>query len=109
MVILRNSSSIKSISNLTGFPKEMLESDMNLESDLGIDSIKRVEILSTLEKELPEIGAISSDEISTFKTIDEISTWLDNNLGQNQQEKQTTIQVQTDPPPAQKKTQKTNH
>ena len=73
---------IKTISDLTGFPKEMLEGDMNLESDLGIDSIKRVEILSTLEKELPQIGTLSSDEIAGFKTIDEISQYLDDNLGQ---------------------------
>ncbi len=79
---------IDTISNLTGFPKEMLEGDMNLESDLGIDSIKRVEILSTLENKLPQIGTISSDEIAGFKTIDEISAYLDKNSGQNQKKNQ---------------------
>ncbi|MCP3901913.1 MAG: polyketide-type polyunsaturated fatty acid synthase PfaA, partial [Desulfobacteraceae bacterium] len=87
---------INTISDLTGFPKEMLEGDMNLESDLGIDSIKRVEILSTLEKELPQIGTISSDEIASFKTIDEISAYLDNNLGQNSQEIQKPVTVQAE-------------
>ena len=32
---------------------EMLDLDMGLESDLGIDSIKRVEILSALQERLP--------------------------------------------------------
>ena len=34
----------------TGYPPEMLELDAGIESDLGIDSIKRVEILTALQK-----------------------------------------------------------
>ncbi len=82
---------INTISDLTGFPKEMLENDMDLESDLGIDSIKRVEILSTLEKDLPQIGTIASHEIAGFKTIDEISIYLDSKLDNNPGKKQTAI------------------
>ncbi|MCG8638893.1 MAG: SDR family NAD(P)-dependent oxidoreductase, partial [Desulfobacterales bacterium] len=65
------------ISELTGFPVEMLEPDMNLESDLGIDSIKRVEILSKLEQELDHIHSVSSDEIAGLKTIKEIVNHLE--------------------------------
>ena len=36
------------ISKRTGYPKEMLALDQDLEADLGIDSIKRVEILGSL-------------------------------------------------------------
>ncbi|MCU0592366.1 MAG: acyltransferase domain-containing protein [Desulfobacterales bacterium] len=36
------------VSGLTGYPVEMLGLDMDIEADLGIDSIKRVEILSAL-------------------------------------------------------------
>jgi polyketide-type polyunsaturated fatty acid synthase PfaA len=36
------------ISELTGYPADMLNLDMDIESDLGIDSIKRVEILSAM-------------------------------------------------------------
>lgn len=64
------------ISELTGFPVEMLEPSMNLESDLGIDSIKRVEILSRLEQELDHIKSLSSDDIATLKTIEEIVAFL---------------------------------
>jgi acyl transferase domain-containing protein/3-hydroxymyristoyl/3-hydroxydecanoyl-(acyl carrier protein) dehydratase/NAD(P)-dependent dehydrogenase (short-subunit alcohol dehydrogenase family) len=105
---------IKTISDLTGFPKEMLEGDMDLESDLGIDSIKRVEILSTLEKELPQIGTLSSDEIAGFKTINEISSYLDKSLGQiteqipdqetNQEQNEQSLSVTT--PSDKKKTLK---
>ncbi len=64
------------ISELTGFPKEMLEPEMSLESDLGIDSIKRVEILSKLEQALPDINAISPDEMGSLKTIQDIVQYL---------------------------------
>lgn len=38
----------------TGYPAEMLRLDLDLEADLGIDSIKRVEILGTLRDSLPD-------------------------------------------------------
>ena len=60
------------ISELTGFPSEMLEPSMNLESDLGIDSIKRVEIFSRLEQELDGAMKISTDDLAGLKTIGEI-------------------------------------
>ena len=37
------------VSDLTGYPVEMVKPDMDIEADLGIDSIKRVEILSAME------------------------------------------------------------
>ena len=38
----------------TGYPRDMVGFDRNLEVDLGIDSIKRVEIVGTLLQGLPE-------------------------------------------------------
>ncbi|MGH1348428.1 MAG: phosphopantetheine-binding protein, partial [Nannocystales bacterium] len=37
------------VSEKTGYPTEMLSPEMNLEADLGIDAIKRVEILSAVQ------------------------------------------------------------
>jgi acyl carrier protein len=42
------------VSDRTGYPSEMLGLDQDLEADLGIDSIKRVEILGALQKILPQ-------------------------------------------------------
>lgn len=67
---------IETISQLTGFPVEMLAPSMNLESDLGIDPIKRVEILSKLEQKLEHIDTIASDEIANLKTISEIIEYM---------------------------------
>ena len=38
------------VADKTGYPTDMLETDMDLEADLGIDSIKRVEILALCKK-----------------------------------------------------------
>jgi NAD(P)-dependent dehydrogenase (short-subunit alcohol dehydrogenase family) len=38
----------------TGYPRDMLGLDQNLEADLGIDSIKRVEVVGALLKFLPD-------------------------------------------------------
>jgi NAD(P)-dependent dehydrogenase (short-subunit alcohol dehydrogenase family)/acyl carrier protein len=38
----------------TGYPADMLSLDADLEADLGIDSIKRVEIIGELRRSLPE-------------------------------------------------------
>ncbi|MCP3942786.1 MAG: SDR family NAD(P)-dependent oxidoreductase [Desulfobacteraceae bacterium] len=67
---------VDAISELTGFPVEMLEPSMNLESDLGIDSIKRVEILSKLEQKLDDTNTISSEDMAGLKTIQDIVEFL---------------------------------
>ncbi|MEA2060259.1 MAG: SDR family NAD(P)-dependent oxidoreductase [Thermodesulfobacteriota bacterium] len=69
---------VKTISSLTGFPEEMLEPDMDLESDLGIDSIKRVEIVARLEKELPEAKSLTPENMGTLKTLNDICLALEN-------------------------------
>lgn len=46
------------VSEITGFPVEMLSEDLDLEleSELGVDSIKRAEIFSKLQETVPEIA-----------------------------------------------------
>jgi acyl transferase domain-containing protein/NAD(P)H-dependent flavin oxidoreductase YrpB (nitropropane dioxygenase family)/NAD(P)-dependent dehydrogenase (short-subunit alcohol dehydrogenase family) len=41
------------VSERTGYPPEMIDLDMNIEADLGIDSIKRVEILGAFQRAWP--------------------------------------------------------
>jgi NAD(P)-dependent dehydrogenase (short-subunit alcohol dehydrogenase family) len=54
----------------------MLQLDMDVEADLGIDSIKRVEILSTLEEKMPDLPKISPDQMGTLKTLGQILAYL---------------------------------
>jgi malonyl CoA-acyl carrier protein transacylase len=67
---------LETVSRLTGYPTEMLGMDMDIESDLGIDSIKRVEILSTLEEQIPNLPAISPEIMGSLKTLGQIVEYL---------------------------------
>jgi acyl transferase domain-containing protein/NAD(P)-dependent dehydrogenase (short-subunit alcohol dehydrogenase family) len=64
------------VSTLTGYPQEMLGLEMDIEADLGIDSIKRVEILSTIEERLPDLPQITPDMIGSLKTLGQIVDFL---------------------------------
>ena len=62
----------------TGYPRDMLDPDQNLEADLGIDSIKRVEIIGALLKALPEMASQSqaSEALNSQKTLNGMLAWL---------------------------------
>ncbi|MGE3805961.1 MAG: SDR family NAD(P)-dependent oxidoreductase [Gemmataceae bacterium] len=64
------------VAEKTGYPVEMLELDMELDSDLGIDSIKRVEILSAVQESLPEAPAIKSEHLGTLRTLRQVADFL---------------------------------
>ncbi|MEE4604749.1 MAG: SDR family oxidoreductase [Desulfobacteraceae bacterium] len=66
------------VGQLTGYPVEMLGLDMDIEAELGIDSIKRVEILSALEEKMPDLPTVSPEIMGTLKTLGQISEYLGN-------------------------------
>ena len=49
------------VSERTGYPIEMLGLDLDLEADLGVDSIKRVEILGNFQQSFTVAGVASPD------------------------------------------------
>jgi acyl transferase domain-containing protein/NAD(P)H-dependent flavin oxidoreductase YrpB (nitropropane dioxygenase family) len=59
------------VSERTGYPVDMLGLDADLEGDLGIDSIKRVEIAGTFTQDLPaeQREAIDVEELTGSKTL----------------------------------------
>ncbi|WP_333798577.1 SDR family NAD(P)-dependent oxidoreductase [Trichlorobacter lovleyi] len=64
------------ISEKTGYPMEMLELSMSMDADLGIDSIKRVEILSALQERLPTAPVIGPDQLGVLNTLGQIAEYL---------------------------------
>jgi hypothetical protein len=70
------------VSQRTGYPVEMLDPTLDLESDLGIDSIKRVEIFGQFRRLLPESmyeefeGRL--EELAGLGTLNGISDWIRN-------------------------------
>ncbi|WP_096671632.1 type I polyketide synthase [Dolichospermum compactum] len=64
------------VSEKTGYPVEMLELSMDMEADLGIDSIKRVEILGGLLELYPDLPKPNPEEIGELRTLGEIATYM---------------------------------
>ncbi|MBG1267074.1 type I polyketide synthase [Nostoc sp. WHI] len=63
-------------SDKTGYPVEMLEMDMDMEADLGIDSIKRVEILGALQEMYPNLPKPNLEELAEKRTIGQVVEYL---------------------------------
>ena len=64
------------VAELTGYPIEMLDLDMDLEADLGIDSIKRLEILAGVQTRLPEMPAVDSTHVGSLRTLRSIIDYM---------------------------------
>ncbi len=64
------------VAELTGYPEAMLDLAMDIEADLGIDSIKRVEILSAMEERMPRLPRVTPDMVGTLKTLGQICDYL---------------------------------
>ena len=64
------------ISEKTGYPVEMLELDMDMEADLGIDSIKRVEIFGSMTEDYPEVSGVNPNDLGELRTLGQIVDYL---------------------------------
>ena len=60
----------EAIADKTGYPTDMIDEEMELEADLGIDSIKRVEILSMVNTALGNVFTKEHvEELSGIKHV----------------------------------------
>ncbi|WP_328708029.1 SDR family NAD(P)-dependent oxidoreductase [Streptomyces mesophilus] len=64
------------VADLTGYPTDMLNTTMDLESDLGVDSIKRVQMLSKARTALPDLPPVDPAELGRLRTLGEIAARL---------------------------------
>ncbi len=65
------------VSERTGYPVEMIGLDLDLEADLGIDSIKRVEILGSLQQQTELLSAGDMESLATRKTLGDVLRFLE--------------------------------
>ncbi len=65
------------ISEKTGYPSAMLDADMDLEGELGVDSIKQVEILSAIRDRLPHLPEIDPERLVDLRTIRAIAAMIE--------------------------------
>ncbi|WP_427901924.1 SDR family NAD(P)-dependent oxidoreductase [Motilimonas cestriensis] len=76
-----NQTMLAVVADKTGYPANMLELSMDMEADLGIDSIKRVEILGTVQDQLPSLPALNPEDLAELRTLGEIVTYMQAQLG----------------------------
>ncbi len=69
------------VAEKTGYPVEMLDLSMALEADLGIDSIKRVEILSAVQDRVPGLPDVETATMAALVTLQEIVDYLQSLIG----------------------------
>ncbi|WP_372882054.1 SDR family NAD(P)-dependent oxidoreductase [Psychromonas sp.] len=72
------------VADKTGYPVEMLEPGMDMEADLGIDSIKRVEILGAVQDQLEDLPELNPEELAELRTLAEIVTYMSGQFRQDQ-------------------------
>ncbi len=64
------------VAEKTGYPVDMLKLDMNMDTDLGIDSIKRVEILSAFQERMPDAPTVNPEDLATLQTLQQIVDFM---------------------------------
>ena len=69
------------VSEKTGYPPEMLDLSMDMEADLGIDSIKRVEIVGTVREMYPSLPKMEPETFSELRTLGQIIDFMNQTLG----------------------------
>jgi hypothetical protein len=76
---------VRIVSERTGYPEHMLSVDANIEADLGVDSIKRMEILAAFKQAHagPDRGAFQEalEKLTALKTLRESAAALAELLG----------------------------
>ncbi len=65
------------ISEKTGYPLDSLDPSMDVDADLGIDSLKRVEIMAALEGRLfKKLSGLDFSTFATKRTVTDIARYL---------------------------------
>ena len=70
------SSLLAVVSDKTGYPVEMLDLNTDMESDLGIDSIKRVEIMGAMRSQFPNLPKVDPETFALVRTLGQTVAYM---------------------------------
>ncbi|HKS08504.1 MAG TPA: SDR family oxidoreductase, partial [Pyrinomonadaceae bacterium] len=71
------------VAEKTGYPAEMLTTEMEMEADLGIDSIKRVEILSAMSERVAGLRELKMSDFGHLRTLGQIVDYMNGHGNEN--------------------------
>lgn len=86
---------VDSIAETTRYPKELLEPNADLEVDLGIDSVKRVEITLALGEAF-DLNLMDEERDPNVRTIEDVANWVQR-MADPQSQSATSPPVQSSP------------
>ncbi|RNG34173.1 SDR family NAD(P)-dependent oxidoreductase [Streptomyces botrytidirepellens] len=67
---------VDAVAEMTGYPADLVEPGMDLEADLGVDSIKRVQVLGVVQEHFPDLPTIGPEQLGELRTIDQVVGFL---------------------------------
>ena len=68
------------VSQLTGYPPELLELDLDLEADLGVDTVKQAEIFAAIREHFG-VARDDSLKLRDFPTLTHVIGWIRDKTG----------------------------
>jgi acyl carrier protein len=84
------------VSEKTGYPVEMLDLNTDMEADLGIDSIKRVEIMGAMRTQFPNLPKVDAEAFAEVRTLGQIVTYMGGS--RTAEVSQPALEAQISPP-----------
>jgi len=82
------------VSEKTGYPAEMIELDVDMETDLGIDSIKRVEILGAMQTRFPELPKADPAALTELRSLNQILKHLASTVPAEEQPAEAPVKIE---------------
>ncbi|MEU4319381.1 SDR family NAD(P)-dependent oxidoreductase [Nocardia fluminea] len=71
------------VSEKTGYPPEMLALSLDLEADLGVDSIKRVQIMGAVGERIDGVPAVGPEQVAELRTLSDIVDFVAGSVATN--------------------------
>jgi acyl transferase domain-containing protein len=69
------------VSQLTGYPSDLLEPDLDLEADLGVDTVKQAEVFAAVRGHY-QLPRDENLKLRDFPTLRHVANWVRERLGQ---------------------------
>ena len=64
------------VAEKTGYPTDMIESGMDLEADLGVDSIKRVQVIGAVQEQFAGLPTVGPEQLSELRSLDQVVDFM---------------------------------
>ncbi len=68
------------VADMTGYPTDLLDPDLDLEADLGVDTVKQAEVFATVRATW-DLERDANLQLRDFPTLAHVAGWVRNKLG----------------------------